>query len=70
MVCPLSLIGQWRGELESKTRNGALSVSFYYGSTKNRCDAFGIIQSGRHVDLRDCYHLTHHDPCAETDIAL
>lgn len=39
VVCPLSLIGQWRGELESKTRKGALSVSFYYGTTKSRCDA-------------------------------
>lgn len=39
VVCPLSLIGQWRGELESKTRKGALTVSFFYGTTKSRCDA-------------------------------
>lgn len=38
VVCPLSLIGQWRGELESKTRKGALTVSFFYGTTKSRCD--------------------------------
>lgn len=38
VVCPLSLIGQWREEVESKTRKGALSVSFYYGTTRSRCD--------------------------------
>lgn len=37
VVCPLSMIGQWRGELDSKTRKGALTVSFHYGSGRNRC---------------------------------
>lgn len=36
VVCPLSLIGQWRGEIESKTRKGAISVCFHYGSGRNR----------------------------------
>lgn len=37
VVCPLSMIGQWRGELESKTRRGALAVCFHYGAGRNRC---------------------------------
>ncbi|CBJ29027.1 DNA repair helicase rad5,16, putative [Ectocarpus siliculosus] len=36
VVCPLSLIGQWRGELESKTRKGAISVGFHYGAGRSR----------------------------------
>lgn len=36
VVCPLSLIGQWRGEIESKTRKGAITVCFHYGSGRNR----------------------------------
>ncbi|CAM9826592.1 unnamed protein product, partial [Ectocarpus sp. 6 AP-2014] len=36
VVCPLSLIGQWRGELESKTRKGAISVGFHYGAGRTR----------------------------------
>lgn len=43
VVCPLSLIGQWRGELESKTRKGAISVCFHYGAGRSRCGAGGFV---------------------------
>lgn len=36
VVCPLSMIGQWRGELESKTRKGSVTVSFHYGTGRTR----------------------------------
>ncbi|CAN0353714.1 unnamed protein product, partial [Hapterophycus canaliculatus] len=36
VVCPLSLIGQWRAELESKTRKGAITVCFHYGAGRSR----------------------------------
>lgn len=36
VVCPLSLIGQWRAELESKTRKGAIAVCFHYGAGRSR----------------------------------
>ncbi|CAN0561477.1 unnamed protein product, partial [Laminaria digitata] len=36
VVCPLSLIGQWRAELESKTRKGAIEVCFHYGAGRSR----------------------------------
>lgn len=36
VVCPLTLIGQWRTELETKTRKGALTVCFHYGPGRSR----------------------------------
>lgn len=34
VVCPLSLIGQWREEITNRTEKGALKVLFHYGETK------------------------------------
>ncbi|CAM9784378.1 unnamed protein product, partial [Choristocarpus tenellus] len=36
VVCPLSLIGQWREEIEGRTQAGALSVLFHYGADRTR----------------------------------
>lgn len=42
VVCPLSLIGQWRAELESKTRRGAIAVCFHYGAGRSRFGPLGL----------------------------
>ncbi|CAN0429072.1 unnamed protein product, partial [Discosporangium mesarthrocarpum] len=36
VVCPLSLIGQWREEIEGRTQAGAVSVLFHYGADRTR----------------------------------
>ena len=35
VVCPMSLLGQWRDEIERHVRGGALRVVVYYGSDRN-----------------------------------
>ena len=34
IICPMSLMGQWMEEINSKTKHGALSVLMYYGNNR------------------------------------
>ncbi|CAM9686210.1 unnamed protein product [Ascophyllum nodosum] len=44
VVCPMSMIGQWKSEIESKTRKGAIAIGFHYGSERNT-SARGLCRS-------------------------
>jgi hypothetical protein len=62
IVCPMSLLGQWREELKSKSKPGSLSVHVFYGGDRARdfhnhdvvLTTYGVVGSEFHNDTNPC----------------
>ncbi|KAG6583603.1 DNA repair protein RAD5A, partial [Cucurbita argyrosperma subsp. sororia] len=44
IICPMSLLGQWKAEIEAHVRPGSLSLYVHYGQTRSK-DARGLAQN-------------------------